>query len=233
MELGLKGKSALISGGTHGIGLAIADLLKEEGCKTFVFGRSKEKLDASGHEGTLYDALEGERGKAFSALPKCDILINNVGGGGRWGASVLATPIEVWDQIYAKNARIAVLLTRAVLPRMVKNKWGRVVTISSIHGKEAGGRPWFSVAKSAEISLMKSLSQDESLVRKNITFNTVCPGHIHVEGKADEEDLEALPLGRMGTAPEVASVAVFLCSQQASLVNGACITVDGGESRSF
>jgi len=145
----------------------------------------------------------------------------------------LDTPIEVWDQVYAKNARIAILLTRAVLPRMVKNKWGRVVTISSIYGKEAGGRPWFNVAKSAEISLMKSLSQDKTFVRKNITFNTICPGHIHVEGKADEKDLEALPLGRMGTVAEVASVAVFLCSKQANLVNGACITVDGGESRSF
>jgi len=233
MDLGLKGKSALISGGTHGIGLAIADRLKEEGCKTFVFGRSKDKLDASGHEGVVYDALEGERSEALSALPKCDILINNVGGGGRWGTSVLETPIEVWDHVYAKNARIAMLLTRAVLPRMVKNKWGRVVTISSIYGKEAGGRPWFNMAKSAEISLMKSLSQDKSFVRKNITFNTICPGHIHVEGKEDEKDLEALPLGRMGTVDEVASVAVFLCSKQANLVNGACITVDGGESRSF
>jgi 3-oxoacyl-[acyl-carrier protein] reductase len=233
MDLGLNGKSALISGGTHGIGLAIADLLKEEGCETFVFGRSKDKLKTSGHKGVVYDALEGERSSVLSTLPKCDILINNVGGGGRWGTSVLDTPIDVWDQVYAKNARIAMLLTRAVLPRMVKNKWGRVVTISSIYGKEAGGRPWFNVAKSAEISLMKSLSQDKTFVRKNITFNTVCPGHIHVEGKADEKDLDALPAGRMGAAAEVASVAVFLCGQQASLVNGACITVDGGESRSF
>src|SRR5208282_2640260 len=106
MDLGLEGKSALISGGTHGIGLAIADLLKEEGCETFVFGRSKEKLDASGHKGMPYDALKGERGAKFSALPKCDILINNVGGGGRWGTSVLDTPMKVWDEVYAKNARI-------------------------------------------------------------------------------------------------------------------------------
>lgn len=233
MDLGINGKSALISGGTHGIGLAIADLLKEEGCETFVFGRSQDKLDASGHDGILYDAVEVKRSKALSSLPKCDILVNNVGGGGRWGTSMLDTPIEVWDQVYAKNARIAILLTRAVLPRMVKNRWGRVVTISSIYGKEAGGRPWFNVAKSAEISLMKSLSRDKAFVRKNITFNTVCPGHVHVEGKPDESDLEDLPAGRMGTAAEVASVAVFLCSQQANFVNGACITVDGGESRSF
>ena len=233
MDLGLKGKSALISGGSHGIGLAIADLLKEEGCETFVFGRSKEKLDASGHKGFLYDALEGERGKAFSALPKCDILINNVGGGGRWGTSVLDTPMEVWDQVYAKNARIAILLTRAVLPRMVKNKWGRVVTISSIYGKEAGGRPWFNVAKSAEVSLMKSLSQDKTFVRKRHNVQHSLPRAHSCGREGGREGPRRSAVGRMGTAAEVASVVVFLCSQQASLVNGACITVDGGESRSF
>jgi 3-oxoacyl-[acyl-carrier protein] reductase len=233
MDLEIEGKSALISGGTHGIGLAIADQLRDEGCRTFVFGRSKERLLASGHKGMVYDALEGEAGLAFSKLPQCDILINNVGGGGRWGKTILDTPIQVWDEVYAKNARMAILLTRAAVERMRKKRWGRVVTISSIYGKEAGGRPWFNMAKAAEISLMKSLSQNKDLVRRNITFNTVCPGHIHVDGKPDEEDLETFPLGRMGLAEEVANVAVFLCSERASLVNGACISVDGGESRSF
>lgn len=83
------------------------------------------------------------------------------------------------------------------------------------------------------ISFMKALSQDKSLVRHNITFNTVCPGHISVEGKPDELDADRFPLGRMGKPEEVASVVAFLCSKEAALVNGACVAVDGGESSSF
>ena len=127
----------------------------------------------------------------------------------------------------------AMRFTKLVIPFMRKQKWGRVVTISSIYGKEGGGRPWFNMAKSAEISLMKSLSMDKRLVRDGITFNTVCPGHISVEGKTDEDNVEDFPLGRMGSPEEVANVVAFLCSEKTSLVNGACVVVDGGESRSF
>ena len=139
----------------------------------------------------------------------------------------------MWTDVYNKNAMAAMRFTKLVIPFMRKQKWGRVVTISSIYGKEGGGRPWFNMAKSAEISLMKSLSMDKRLVRDGITFNTVCPGHISVEGKTDEDNVEDFPLGRMGSPEEVANVVAFLCSEKTSLVNGACVVVDGGESRSF
>lgn len=174
------------------------------------------------------------------------ILVNNVGGGGRWGKdSIVDTPEDVWLDVYNKNAMAAVRFTRLVLPMMRKQKWGRVVTIASIYGKEGGGRPWFNMAKSAEISLMKTLAMDHQLVRDGITFNSVAPGSIMIPETGWEEERKKnprkfkeiigakFPLGRLGTAEEVANVVMFLCSGRASLVNGACLVVDGGESSSF
>ena len=98
-----------------------------------------------------------------------------------------------------------------------------------------------NVAKVAEIALMKSFAMRKDLTRCNITFNTICPGAIYIPGtgwdgmSVDEMKSfeESLPLGRMGKPEEVANVVKFLCSPEASLVNGACITADGGESRSY
>lgn len=120
------------------------------------------------------------------------------------------------------------------------------MTVTSIYGgKEGGGRPWFTMAKAAETGLMKSLSATPYLVREGITFNSVAPGGIYIAGTGFEDEKrrdpaafermidEEYPLGRLGTPEEVAAAVVFLCSRQASLVNGANITVDGGQSRSF
>jgi len=172
-------------------------------------------------------------------------LVNNVGGGGRWGTdSIEDTPEQVWVDVYNKNAMAAVRFVRLVIPFMRKQKWGRVVTIASMYGREGGGRPWFNMSKSAEISLMKTLAMNPVLARSGITFNTVAPGNIMIPDTGWDEEMKkdlrgfkriisTLPLGRLGTAEEVANMVVFLCSEKASLVNGACIAVDGGESHSF
>ena len=120
--------------------------------------------------------------------------------------------------MYEKNAGVARKLTMKCLPYMRKQEWGRVITIASIYGKEAGGRPWFNMAKAAEISLMKNLAGRYN----GITFNTIAPGHICTEEIAGK-----------GKPEDVSSIVVFLCSDKAKHVNGACITVDGGESKSF
>ena len=123
-----------------------------------------------------------------------DILINNVGGGGRWGSwNVEETSEEVWTEVYDKNAMAAVRLTRLVIPHMRKKKWGRVVTIASRLGKEGGGRPWFNMAKSAEISMMKTLAMTPYLVRDGITFNTVAPGGIMIPGTGWETEAREDP----------------------------------------
>ena len=178
---------------------------------------------------------------------RLDILVNNVGGGGRWGSEdVAATDTQVWSEVYEKNAMAAVRFTRRALPHMQRTGWGRVVTITSIYGgKDGDGRPWFTMAKAAETALMKSLSTMPQLARGGITFNCVAPGGIYIAGtrfdeekKKDEAAFQRMidhdyPLGRLGTVEEVAAVVCFVCSTAASLLNGANIAVDGGQSRAY
>jgi len=248
-----------VTGGSHGIGLAIACGLAAEGCNVAICARNQwrisqtlEDLHKIGVEaiGVQADVLEPSNIKTVmeAIIHKwgtLHILVNNVGGGGRWGAdSPEDTPEETWIDVYNKNAMATVRFTRLAIPLMRKQNWGRVVTIASIYGKEGGGRPWFNMSKSAEISLMKTLAMNPVFARNGITFNTVAPGNIMIPGTGWEDEMkkdlegfkrkvDSMPLGRLGTPEEVASMVVFLCSEKASLVNGACIVVDGGESHSF
>lgn len=238
-------KTALVTGGTHGIGLATARKLLVSGHKVAVTSRNPPKLvsDFSKLAWFAIDALNaddvaGQVRELFAEFGEIDILINNQGGGGSWGEpSVSDTPLSTWDEVHQKNARAAALFTQLALPHMIKQGWGRVITVASIYGKESGGRPWFDGTKAYEIAMMKSMSRMPEYVRHGITFNTVAPGRIAVGGKEDDLTPEVLardyPMGRVGTPEEVASVIKFLCSDEARYVNGACIAVDGGESRSF
>lgn len=242
MDFGLEGKTALVTGGSKGIGLAIARVLKDEGCKIIICSRSQSNLLKAFQElgGEVMSCECDVLSKTSVAQVintyknEVDILINNTGGGGRWGSDIpWETPEKTWEEVYTKNAMAAIRFTNGFLPNMIAKKWGRVVTISSIYGKEAGGRPFFNMAKSAEISFMKTMSKNQTAVRHGVTFNTVAPGHISVEGKPDETNVDVFPLGRMGTPKEVANAVAFLCSAKASFVNGACVPIDGGESYSF
>lgn len=260
MELGLKGKISLVTGGSRGIGRAIALALAQEGCKVAVCARGREQLDAvaaairsAGGEclALAADATDeaaarqmvDEVVKTWGAL---HILVNNVGGGGgRSQGAVEAMPEKNWHHAFELNAWAAVRFTLQAIPHMKAARWGRVVTVASVQGREGGGRPWYNMAKSAEISLMKTLAMDHELARGGITFNSVAPGRVLFDGgdwdafrrEAPERFAEVVrqgsPLERAGTPAEVAAVVAFLCSQAASLVNGACVAVDGGESRSF
>lgn len=261
IDYNLKNKYALVSGGTHGIGLAICKTLASYGVNIATFSRSDKNIQNAKKELKAYnvklkflqaDALDQSAAdKIISHLfdnefPKVDILINNVGGGGRWGKeSIIDTDDIVWMEVFQKNALIAANLTKRCLPSMLMNKWGRVITITSIYGKESGGRPWFTMAKSAEVAIMKSLSHDKSLVRNGITFNTVAPGGIFIPGAGFEDEMKKdlqgfqsmidneYPLGRMGTPQEVANLVSFLCSDLSALINGAQIVIDGGQTKSF
>lgn len=256
----LKGKRALVTGGSHGIGLACAQALQAQGCDLAILSRNESRLkkaalDLAKGSGSVctysFDALEQDNIEAVLDTVETDfghpdILINNVGGGGRWGGTdYAATDEQVWRDVYQKNTGVAVSFTRWAVPAMRDRGWGRVVCISSIHGKEGEGRPWFAAAKAAQIAMMKTFAKSRDYVRAGVTFNTVAPGSIMIadtgwaeEKHRDPEAHESLvdrnyPLGRLGTPEEVAAVVAFLCSPEASLVNGACITVDGGESSAF
>ena len=260
MDYGLRGKKALITGGTHGIGSSIVLSLAQQGVSVAFLSRSDEKLQSQ------VDLIKPFVDISFLAI-KCDvldkksidqawdfietqwggvdILINNVGGGGRWGKeNILETSFEIWGEVFQKNAGAASRLTVLALPYMVSNKWGRVVTITSTLGSYIGGRPWFNMAKVAQSVLMKNFAKKKEFVRMGITFNSVAPGAVMIpetgwdlmEKEVPEEFKifkEELPLGRLGEPDEVANLVTFLCSEQSSYINGSSIVVDGGESSSI
>ncbi|MGA2684996.1 MAG: SDR family oxidoreductase [Verrucomicrobiota bacterium] len=260
MQLGLKDKIALVTGGSYGIGRAIALALADEGCHVAISARGSERLETTAAEIRAKgvpaliipaDAMEAESasrvvGAVVQKWGRLQILVNNVGGGGgRDTRPVEEVPEAKWTEAYQRNALAAQRFTLSAIPHLRRAKWGRVVAIASTQGKEGGGRPWYTMAKSAEISMMKTLALNADLARSGITFNSVALGRVIFDGNEWDhfrlEDPERfarmltqrLPLGRAGTPEEVAAVVAFVCSERASLLNGACIAVDGGESYSF
>jgi 3-oxoacyl-[acyl-carrier protein] reductase len=260
MDLGLRGRTALVTGASYGIGRAIAMGLAREGCSIAICARGQERLEetaaalsalgvpveAIAADVTRAEDIQRVMDRVAARFGGLEILVNNVGGGGgRAPLPVEEMPDEIWIETHERNALAAARFTRLAIPMMRRAGYGRVVTLSSVKGKEGGGRPWYTMTKSAEIALMKTLALNQDLVRAGMTFNSIAPGRVIYDGNEwDEFRLEApdryaetmkqrMPLGRAGTPDEVAAVVVFVCSAQAGLVNGACIPVDGGESFSF
>lgn len=252
-----KSKSALITGGSHGIGRAIAIDLASQGIDIFIVGRSLSRLaeveNIVSEMGvkciTMSADLLQEQSQrdvvqfGLDSFGTIDILVNNFGGGGRWGdESITQTAEEVWYQVMEKNYFSSVRFTLALLPRMKDRGWGRVIAITSTLATHIAGRAWFNSAKVAQSVLMKNFSKNLEYVRSGITFNCVAPGAIFIPDtgwahfkETDPAGFEhhiktKLPLGRFGTPEEVAYTVSFLCSDKASLINGATILVDGGES---
>ena len=253
MDLNLNGKRALVSGGSHGIGLAIAKGLAQEGCRVTIFSRTERRVKSAVKElrcysnendGLICDVLDTTQVEYLMKVVRdndYDILINNVGGGGRWGKGLLNSDRKVWKEVYQKNTGIAIDLTLEVLPKMISNQWGRIITITSIYGLMGGGKPWFNVAKAAETTLMKNLAMNHEIAGAGITVNSVAPGAVMIPNTGWEEMekerpqeftelIGKLPLGRMGSPEEVANLVVFLCSPLASYINGSSILIDGGET---
>jgi 3-oxoacyl-[acyl-carrier protein] reductase len=198
-----------------GFGVA-ADVLTEDGCR-----RAVEETE--------------------HALGRVEILVNNMGA--RAGTSWQDTGLEEFEAAFKGNLGVSARMTALVLPGMVERGWGRVVVISSVFGREWGGAPAYNAAKAAENSYVKSLARE--VASKGVTVNAIAPGSILWEGggwhrrqQADPQGIadfvrREMPLGRFGTVEEVAAVVGFVCSMQASLLNGACIPVDGGSGRSI
>ena len=249
MDLGIEGKVALVTAATRGIGAAIAHALAREGARVSVVARTRADVDRVARElgglGVAADVTTEEgcrRAVEETArnLGPIDILVNNYGA--RAGTSWKDTGVRELEAAFEGNVGVSTRMTQLVLPAMVARGWGRVVVISSVYGREAGGAPAYNAAKAAENSLVKSLAREYAAA--GVTVNAVAPGSILWEGggwyRRQREDpagigdfvRREMPLGRFGSADEVASVVAFVCSRQASLVTGACIAVDGASGRS-
>ena len=178
--------------------------------------------------------------ETVSRVGGVDVLVNNVGLGK--GGGLLDTPDDVWQQAFDQTLFPAVRASRLVVPHMQARGGGVILLIASIWGRESGGRMTYNAVKAAEISLGKALAQQ--LAAANIRVNSIAPGSILFEGgswhqrqQADPEGIARfvateLPLGRFGRADEVGDVVAFLASARASWISGACLTVDGCQSRS-
>ena len=249
MDFGIEGKVALVTGATKGIGLGIAQVLAREGARVSVVARTDDDVRRVAKEikgfGVAADVTteEGCRRSVEQTktnLGKIDILVNNFGA--RAGSSWSDTGPKEFEAAFQGNLIVSALMSKLVIDGMVERGWGRIVVITSVWGREAGGAPAYNAAKAAEISMVKSLARE--VVAKGVTVNAVAPGSILWEGggwhrrqQADPQGIadfvrQEMPMGRFGTVDEVASVVAFVCSRQASLLTGACINVDGVQSRS-
>jgi 3-oxoacyl-[acyl-carrier protein] reductase len=249
VDFGIAGKVALVTASTRGIGLGIAQALAAEGALVAIAARTeadvKRTAEALGGLGVAVDLMaeDGPR-RAVEAtvngLGPIDILVNNLGL--RAGSTWRDTGAKEFETAFEGNVTVSVRLSQLVLQGMLDRGWGRIVTITSVWGRETGGAPAYNAAKAAEISFTKSLALE--VAATGVTVNSVAPGSILWPGggwdrrqKADPAGIAEfvrrdMPLGRFGTVEEVASVVAFVCSTQASLVNGAVVAVDGGQSRS-
>jgi 3-oxoacyl-[acyl-carrier protein] reductase len=257
VDLQLTGKVAVVTGSSKGLGLASARALVEEGCRVTICARGADVLRAAeadlGRVAGRQDAVhavqadvataagvEAVIGGAVARFGRLDILVNNVGKAG--GGDIVSATDAEWHDAFDQTLYPAVRASRAAVPHLRRAGGGVILFIASIWGRESGGRMTYNAVKAAEIALAKAMAQQ--LARDNIRVNSVAPGSISFEGgswwRRQQEDPEGiaefvrreLPFGRFGKADEVGGVVAFLASPRASWISGACITVDGCQSRS-
>jgi len=253
MELGLRGKVAIVTGSSRGIGKAIALGLAEEGCKVTVTARHEVQLQQAADEVrakgaevlavaadlTVADEVRRVVDETVATLGPVDILVNNVGGSR--GGQLMGTTDEQFQETLNLNLFATVRASRAVVPLMQRRGGGAIVNIASIWGREAGGNIAYNVAKAGVISLSKQMARELAPLR--IRVNSVAPGSILFPGGSWDRRMKAdpagmtewatreLPLG-FGRPEDVANVVVFLASDRAAHVSGACWVVDGAQGHS-
>jgi 3-oxoacyl-[acyl-carrier protein] reductase len=221
-------KTALVTGGTRGIGLAIATALREAGAKVIVTG-------SSGRDGLKVDFKDEKATERFAETivsENIDILINNAGINKIDAVGDIKT--EDWDAIHAVNLRAPFVLMRALAPAMAKRGYGRIVNISSVFGHVSKSqRASYSSSKHGLLGLTQAAALDYA--QSGILVNALAPGFIDTEltrtvlTPAQIKDMvAAVPLGRLGTPEEIATVALFLASSSNTFITGQSIVADGG-----
>jgi 3-oxoacyl-[acyl-carrier protein] reductase len=258
MDLGIKGKVALVTGGSRGLGRESALALAREGVLVAICARGEDRLKettaelastgvkARGYMADLGDAAAPARllGEVERDLGQVDILVNNVGGS-MGTRDALSASEDDFIRVIDLNLWSTIRLMKLAVPKMQARKWGRVINISSIYGRELGGpsAPYMT-AKASVIAVTKHLAI--TVAKDGVTVNSVAPGSIMFPGggwekfvknspkqTVDEFIVRNLPMGKFGWPEPVGAAVAFLASRQADLIVGACINVDGGQSHNL
>ena len=240
MNLGLGGRTAVVTGAASGIGRATALLLADEGCRVVVTDRDLEGLETLAGEafvpvaGDITDPLMPGRlvDAAVTATGRLDVLVASAGV---WETTPLdRLDDDIWDGVLAVNLTAPFRCARAAIPVMAERRWGRIVTISSIAAKTGGGAAGaaYVSSKAGILGLTRSLAKTGGPL--GITVNCVTPGLIETPmiAGADPEKtrttLAQMPLGRLGSPEEVAAAVGLLVAEQAGFITGAQVDVSGG-----
>jgi 3-oxoacyl-[acyl-carrier protein] reductase len=242
MSKDLEGKTALVTGGGKGIGLAISHALAGLGAKVVINYRSDkaaaEEAARSMPGATAYQADVSEPAQVeamVKAIGRVDVLVNNAGAV-RDKLLIQMSPPD-WEELIRTDLLSAFATTRAaIMSGMMRARWGRIVNISSIVGLTGNaGQSNYAAAKAGLIGFTKSVAREYG--SRNITCNAVAPGYVRTEltsGSLTDEMVGELvkmtPLKREGKAEDVAAMVAFLCSEQAGFITGQVIAVDGGLS---
>ena len=230
-------RTALITGASRGIGLACAQALASAGTRVILAARDAAKLEAASaaipdSTWVTIDLSSQESIKeAFAKAGPVDILVNN-GGITRDGLA-LRMKKDDWDAVLATNLTGAFLAAQQVMQGMMKQRWGRIINISSIVGETGNpGQANYVASKAGLIGLTKSLAQE--IASRNITVNAIAPGFIETDMTAALSDelkqnmLGHIPLKRFGKPEDVAAAVKFLASEEAGYITGAVLNVNGG-----
>ncbi len=238
----LTGKSALVTGATGGIGGAVAKALHAQGAHVAISGTRREALEALAAElgqrvqivpANLSDkdSVEALIPAAEAALGQVDILVNNAGV--TRDNLFMRMKDEEWETVLRVNLEAAFRLSRAVIKGMMKRRWGRIVSVTSVIGTPGNaGQANYAASKAGLIGMSKSLAQE--VASRNITVNCIAPGFIAtpmtdvLNEKQREGILTKVPMARLGTPEDIAAAAVYLASDEAAYLTGQTLHINGG-----
>jgi len=242
---GVEGRVALVTGASQGIGRGCALLLAESGAKLALCARNQEKLEqlageikGRGGEAEAFpldvgneEAIKSTVKAVVARFGKLDILVNNAGV--TRDQLVMRMKRADWDDVLATNLTAPFLLTQAAIGSMLKQRWGRIINVTSIFGQIGQvGQANYSSSKAGLIGLTMAVARE--VASRNITVNAVAPGYIETamtEGlpaELKENILKSIPLGRAGSDMDVAQAVKFLASEEAGYITGHVLNVNGG-----
>ena len=261
IERSLAGKNALVTGSTSGIGLAIAKRLAAGGCNLGLngFGSESEILRLVDQIKSDHDVFAAHYGfdlrsetdiyrgldAAVREMGRIDILVNNAGI--QYVSSVAEFPTTKWAEVIAVNLSAVFHCSKALIPAMLANGWGRIVNIASVHGLVGSiNKSAYVAAKHGVVGLTKTIALENA--QSGLTCNAICPGYADteiirkqvrdkakLENKSGEQVISEMladkhPTGQFIEPSEIAALGAFLCSNEASGITGSAISIDGGWS---